>query len=142
MPKPIIFLAFANDKQDNARYLRNLANELRGLEVIFQDKPCDLVIKTSATIEDIFDVFRRNQDKIAIFHYGGHADGYHLLLETLTAVANPVNGLQDTVEKRLLASATANSIAYGEGLTAFLGNQKICNWHFSMAVPHVSLQTN
>ena len=26
-PKPVVFLAFANDRDDRARYLRNLAEE-------------------------------------------------------------------------------------------------------------------
>lgn len=110
MSKPVIFLAFANDKEDNARYLRELANEKRALEAVFQDKPCELIIKTDTTIEDIFDVFRRNKDNVVIFHYGGHADGYQLLLETPLVVKDANSGL--------------NSPAHGEGLVAFLGSQK------------------
>jgi hypothetical protein len=62
--KPVIFLAFANDREENANYLRNLAHEKRSLETIFQDRNCELIIKTNANIEDIFDTFRRNKDKI------------------------------------------------------------------------------
>lgn len=104
--KPVIFLAFANDKVDNANYLRNLADEKRSLEAIFQDRNCELIIKTNASIEDIFDTFRRNKDKITIFHYGGHADGYQLLLE------------------KQATHIEQNEIAYGEGLVSFLGSQK------------------
>ena len=36
MPKPVIFLAFANDREDNARYLRNLTQELHQIEEALQ----------------------------------------------------------------------------------------------------------
>nr|MCU0394173.1 hypothetical protein [Thermoflexibacter sp.] len=93
--KPVIFLAFANDKEDNARYLRNLPKA--GL--------CEVVERASATIEQILDIFQdsRYKDRIAIFHYGGHADGYQLLLEQLDG---------------------SHSVAHGAGLVSFFARQK------------------
>jgi hypothetical protein len=109
-PKPVIFLAFANDKVDNARYLRNLPAELSGIRQSLQEAEkqelCEVILLPNATIQGIFDTFQdtRYRDRIAIFHYGGHADSYQLLLETLPTVANQT--------------------AYSEGLVSFFAKQK------------------
>ncbi len=86
--KPILFLATANDRDDRARYLRNLAEEARQVQRILaaaeQRGHCELVVRQNATAGDVLDIFQdaRYRDRIAIFHFGGHADGYRLLLET------------------------------------------------------------
>ncbi|MBL0112495.1 MAG: CHAT domain-containing protein [Saprospiraceae bacterium] len=86
--KPVIFLAFANNKVDNAQYLRNLSLEQRGIRTALSEAVskglCEVIERSSSTISDIIDVF---QDpiygpRISIFHYGGHADGFSLLLES------------------------------------------------------------
>lgn len=86
--KPVIFLAFANDKVDNTAYLRNLSMEQRGIRNALAEAVskglCEVIERSSTTISDILDVF---QDpiygpRISIFHYGGHADGFSLLLES------------------------------------------------------------
>jgi hypothetical protein len=45
---------------------------------------CELKDLSNATIGEIFDVFQkqRYRNRIAIFHFGGHAHSYELLLET------------------------------------------------------------
>lgn len=107
--KPVIFLAFANDKEDNARYLRNLPKELDGLRKALapavQAGLCEVVERASATIEQMLDTFQeaRYKDRIAIFHYGGHADGYQLLLEQLDG---------------------SHGVAHGSGLVSFFAKQK------------------
>jgi WD40 repeat protein len=107
--KPVIFLAFANDKEDNARYLRNLPKELDGLRKALapavQAGLCEVVERASATIEQMLDTFQdaRYKDRIAIFHYGGHADGYQLLLEQLDG---------------------SHGVAHGAGLVSFFAKQK------------------
>lgn len=85
---PAILLAFANDRDDRARYLRNLAEEARQVQRALAAAEgrghCELVLRQNVTAADILDVFQdaRYRDRIAIFHFGGHADGYRLLLET------------------------------------------------------------
>jgi WD40 repeat protein len=107
--RPVIFLAFANDKVDNARYLRNLPMEMSGIRKALYEAEdaelCEVVERANATIEDILDIFQDNRykDRIAVFHYGGHADGYQLLLEQLDG---------------------SHSIAHGAGLVSFLAKQK------------------
>ena len=85
--KPVIFLAFANDRVEETAYLRNLPKELDGTRNALQKAVkaglCEVVERPNATIKQIIDIFQdeRYKDRIAIFHYGGHANGYQLLLE-------------------------------------------------------------
>lgn len=102
--KPVIFLAFANDQQD---YLHNLKVEQRRIRTALQKAEqaglCEVVYETNTSINDILDVFQRYQDRIAVFHYGGHASDYLLLLETADG---------------------ERSLAHSEGLVSFLAQQK------------------
>ncbi|MBK6622113.1 MAG: CHAT domain-containing protein [Saprospirales bacterium] len=91
-PVPIIFLAFANE-YEGGRYLHKLVEEQKQLYAALgpvssnenaddsKNILCELVVRQNATIQDIFDVFQKYEGRIAIFHYGGHADGYQLLLQ-------------------------------------------------------------
>lgn len=109
MLPPVIVLAFANERENDQRYLRNLPleqNRLRkSLEKAEDAKLCELVILPNATLDDLISIFQRQKyrDRIAIFHYGGHADSYELLLET---------------------SSGKIEVAHGEGLVPFLAGQK------------------
>jgi hypothetical protein len=106
---PVIFLAFANEKIEDARYLRGLAVEQRKLKEALEPAVdaglCELLVETNATLQTILNTFQkaRYRDRIAVFHYGGHADGYQLLLET---------------------ADNSNEVAHGEGLVSFLSGQK------------------
>ncbi|TWU10143.1 nSTAND1 domain-containing NTPase [Allorhodopirellula heiligendammensis] len=108
-PKPVVFLAFANNHQEPGGYLRHLSEEARqlraALERAEQAELCDVVVRANATANDIFKVFQnpRLRDRVAVFHYGGHANGFQLLLES--AEGN-------------VAAADAG------GLAAFLAQQK------------------
>lgn len=107
--KPVIFLAFANDRVDDAAYLRNLPKELDGirnsLSKAVKAGLCEVVERSNATIQNILDVFQDEyyKNRIAIFHYGGHANGYQLLLETADG---------------------GHASAHSEGLVSFLAKQK------------------
>ncbi|MEK6261073.1 MAG: AAA family ATPase [Planctomycetota bacterium] len=107
--KPVIFLAFANDRDDTVNYLRNLPEEARQIREPLQrarrDGLCELVELANATADDIFRVFQdpEYRDRIAVFHYGGHANGYQLLLES--------------------ASGSPHAADAG-GLAAFFGQQR------------------
>ena len=85
---PVIFLAFANDHQDGTRYLRHLSEEARRLQSRLKQAEahglCELVVKADVTIKEVLDIFQdqRYRQRIAMFHYGGHANGYQLLLES------------------------------------------------------------
>jgi hypothetical protein len=101
---PLIFLAFANDQSN---YLYNLSVERDQIRAALQPAVdqglCELIIEPSATIGTILDVFQRHRHRIAVFHYGGHADAYQMLLET------------DSGER---------SLAHSGGLSSFLAEQQ------------------
>lgn len=105
--KPVIFLAFAQDRTEGGAYLRNLPLELDGIRKALQKARqaglCDVVERSNTTVEHILDVFQEYQDRLAVFHYGGHADSYALLLESLSG---------------------AHATALSEGLVSFLARQK------------------
>ena len=106
---PVIFLAFANDRVDDAAYLRNLPKELDGIrKSLYRAQEaglCEVVERANATVENILDVFQdaKYRNRIAIFHYGGHANGYQLLLESVTghSVAARSEGLVPFFAKQL-----------------------------------------
>ncbi len=85
---PIIFLAFANDRDDTVGYLRNLPDEARQLRETLETAEraglCEVVVRSNCTADDIFRVFQddRYRNRVAVFHYGGHANGFQLLLES------------------------------------------------------------
>ncbi|SFE79903.1 CHAT domain-containing protein [Thermoflexibacter ruber] len=118
LSKPVIFLAFANDKVDSTRYLRNIPmehNEIRkALQEADKQGLCEVVERANASIEQVLDVFQdlRYRDRIAIFHFGGHADGYQLLLES-SLHPSEVKDLEGV-----------NQTAHGVGIVAFLAQQK------------------
>ena len=113
---PVIFLAFANE-QHEGRYLSKIIEEYKQLYGILraiasnesarssEEMLCELVVRQNVTIGEIIDVFQNPlyKDRIAIFHYGGHADGYQLLLE---------------------GKDGQSQVAQGEGLVPLLGRRK------------------
>lgn len=107
--RPVIFLAFANDRVDDAAYLRNLPKELGGIRDALRQAVkadlCEVVERANVTVDQILDVFQDSyyKDRIAVFHYGGHANGYQLLLETAEG---------------------QHASAHSEGLVSFLAKQQ------------------
>ncbi len=107
--KPVIFLAFANARDDSVPYLRNLPDEQRqirnALEPARAAGLCEIIERYNVTAQDIWEVFQHPdyRDRIAIFHFGGHANGYQLLLENAAGKSSP---------------------AYAKGLAEFLGQQR------------------
>ncbi|MGB0523527.1 MAG: CHAT domain-containing protein [Flammeovirgaceae bacterium] len=107
--KPVVFLAFANDRVEDAAYLRNLPKELGGIREALHKAVkaglCEVVERANATIDQILDVFQDAyyKDRVAVFHYGGHANGFQLLLETMEG---------------------AHASAHSEGLVSFLVKQQ------------------
>jgi tetratricopeptide (TPR) repeat protein len=106
---PVIFLAFANDRDDTIGYLRNLPIEARRLREVLEPAEqaglCEVVVRSNSTAGDIFKVFQdpRYRNRVAILHYGGHANGYELLLESAAGEA---------------------AVADAGGLAKFLGQQQ------------------
>ncbi|MBK6485808.1 MAG: CHAT domain-containing protein [Gemmatimonadetes bacterium] len=86
--RPVLFFAFANDRDDRLRYLRNLPREASGIRDVldrYGDAPLwEVVERRNATLGEILDVFQdaRYRGRIVLFHFGGHAGSDELLLET------------------------------------------------------------
>lgn len=82
-----IFLAFAQDRIDATRYLRNLPLEQSRIRAALEPAVaaglCGIVERSNVTPDAVFDVFQKNASGcIAVFHFGGHAGSGALLLET------------------------------------------------------------
>lgn len=116
MAKPVILLAFANERQTEGVYLRNLPLELNQLKKILESvedqEICEVEILPNATLDNLVAAFQREKyrDRIAVFHYSGHADSYELLLEE--------------------AQGKSTQVIHGEGLVPFLADQKSLQFIF------------
>ena len=79
---PIIFLTFANDPDAHLGLLKEESRRLYGaLEELDRKEYLKLIREESAQVKDIFAAFSKNKDRIAIYHYAGHAAGTKLELE-------------------------------------------------------------
>lgn len=83
MKTPLIFLAFANDPDAHLQLLKEESRQLfQALEELDRKEYIKVYREESAQAKDIFDGFTRYKDRVAIFHYAGHANGTHLRLES------------------------------------------------------------
>lgn len=111
LQKPIIFLAFANDREDIANYLKYLPQESEGVKDALKVNPKGegknyiLIKETRLTSDKLVKIFldASVKNEIAIWHYGGHSDNFQLLLED---------------------SNKGNANAHGKGLIEFFKNAK------------------
>lgn len=86
MKQPVIFLAFANDKDDHLPLLDEERKVINGhLLPLANQQYLQLVIEPSATTADISRFVTDLKDRINIFHYGGHAGSKEILLQDQTA---------------------------------------------------------
>ncbi|MEM7536584.1 MAG: CHAT domain-containing protein [Chloroflexota bacterium] len=118
--KPVIFLAFANPTAGAQGYLRNLGEEARQLQTVIRqaqsDNLCELVVRPYAGLAEIVEVFQEYRNRIAIFHYAGHAQNFMLLLED-SGSNTESNTDTDTGDNR------GTTMIDGRGLATFLGQQ-------------------
>lgn len=79
---PVIYLSFSNSQD---AYLALLDEEASALSKILQPmaeaKNYEVFQEKGVDLNDLFDSFRRYRNRISVFHYGGHADSDHLILE-------------------------------------------------------------
>src|SRR4051794_28919409 len=82
-PRPVVLLAFADARSDlpsikqEGWSLKDQFLELEKLGVVG-----DVVVEERATVDRIFKALQDHRDRIAIFHFGGHADADRLVLES------------------------------------------------------------
>ncbi len=107
-PRPLIFLAYANERVDLRRHLRNLSQEIDGIEDALKPAVnagiCEIYKATNATADRIFSTFQDAEfrNRIAVFHYAGHAEENALQLETASG---------------------ESTMAHAKGLAGFLAQQ-------------------
>ncbi len=79
---PVIFLAFANDR-DNYLPMVNKERKTiyRSLRRFNDSGLVKVEAEATSQLEDIFEVFTHYHERVALFHYGGHAGGTFLQLE-------------------------------------------------------------
>lgn len=77
--------AYANERAADERFLRNLGEEYRRvmevLRPIGEQGRCAIVDLPFASIDQVLAAWQRNARRVALFHFGGHADGKNLLFE-------------------------------------------------------------
>ncbi|MEM8898477.1 MAG: CHAT domain-containing protein, partial [Bacteroidota bacterium] len=91
MPQPpVILMAFSNDRE--GKFLRNISEEHQKLKTtispLAEKGLVQLIDLPNASLDDIFQTFKRYKDRVAIFHYGGHAHDMELLF---SQQQNPVD---------------------------------------------------
>ncbi|MEL6695310.1 MAG: CHAT domain-containing protein [Bacteroidota bacterium] len=117
MGDPVIVLAYANDRVDASRYLRDLVEEIRGVRRILEQHispPYQIVLRPNATLEDLIEVFDRYEDQIVLFHYAGHADSLQLMLENTEGEAAGASLAGFT---RMLTNLSRLSLVFLNGCT-------------------------
>jgi hypothetical protein len=94
MTTPVLFLAFANDDSAHLQLLKTESSEIwRRLADIDRQEFVKVHREESASVDELFEALVRFKDRVAIFHYGGHADGTMLQLEGGAGHANGIAGL-------------------------------------------------
>lgn len=85
MQKPVIFLAFANDRQNPGRFLKALEPERTALHrelSKYQEKGWGLYHSAgSSEPKELKKDLNQLSGKLVIFHFAGHANGTQLMLE-------------------------------------------------------------
>ncbi len=91
--KPVILVAFANNDDDPllTLYAEEAAIKKQLAPLVEQDL-CELEIILQADTQKILDAFQRYKDRVAIFHYAGHAESFELHLETVEGQKEVANG--------------------------------------------------
>lgn len=94
MSSPVLFLAFANDPD---AHLELLKAESKGVFAALRELDRQEFVKVhreeSAGVDELFEALNAFKDQVAIFHYGGHADGMTLRLEGGAGHAGGIAGL-------------------------------------------------
>ena len=94
MSTPVVFLAFANDADAHLDLLKAESKEVLGaLRDLDRQDFVKVHREESADVQEIFDALVSFKDRVAVFHYGGHADGMTLRLEGGAAHALGIAGL-------------------------------------------------
>ena len=97
--RPLIYFCFAN--QNDASYLDFLKKEsrnvFRALQALDNKQIIEVKNIESIELDELFEHLSLYKDRLAIFHFSGHADGQSLWLEDKAANANGIAQLLGTI---------------------------------------------
>lgn len=80
--RPVLLLTFANQQDAYLERLKEESDKLNYILSTLHDKGAIEIYKEDrATTENVIDMLDRFNERVALFHYGGHADGSSLHLE-------------------------------------------------------------
>lgn len=91
--QPILLLAFANDREGT--FLRNISREHDAILQALNASVAEVISIPAASADRITSTFREHRDAIKGFHYGGHADGDNLLLDSAGGFQIDAGGFAD-----------------------------------------------
>jgi len=122
MKQPVIFLAFANDKDDHLPLLDEERKVINGhLLPLANQQFLQLVIEPTATTADLSRYITDLKDRVAIFHYGGHADSRDIFLQDQAANSDGVAQLLASQKELKLVFLNGCSTRAQVGLLQELG---------------------
>ena len=91
---PVVFLAFANSLDDHLAKLKDESRDIfRALQPLQKENKIDIHREESSEFDELYQDLLAYNDRIVIFHYGGHADGETLTLEGGAGGAGGIAGL-------------------------------------------------
>jgi hypothetical protein len=94
MSTPVLFLAFSNDANAHLELLKKESKDVfSALRDLDRQEFVKVHREESADVDELFDALMDFKDRVAVFHYGGHADGTTLRMEGGPAHAEGLAGL-------------------------------------------------
>lgn len=81
---PILLGAFASAFGDDGKRLRDVPQENQAIGEALGNVSdvVDWESLPAATVETVFNSFRKFRNRVTVFHFAGHANGYELFLES------------------------------------------------------------
>ncbi|MCA9043955.1 MAG: CHAT domain-containing protein, partial [Planctomycetaceae bacterium] len=98
--RPVLLFAFAAEDatiqvEEEARAVEGALASVSGDEGL-----CKVVVPPFLKVEDVLDLFQRNRNTVAVFHYAGHANGAELLMRTAHGAGAGAAGLATSVRSQ------------------------------------------
>ncbi|MCA9030259.1 MAG: hypothetical protein KDA66_05575, partial [Planctomycetaceae bacterium] len=98
--RPVLLFAFAAEDatiqvEEEARAVEGALASVSGDEGL-----CKVVVPPFLKVEDVLDLFQRNRNTVAVFHYAGHANGAELLMRTAQGAGAGAAGLATSVRSQ------------------------------------------
>ena len=91
---PVVFLAFASTKKEDAPYERNFPEEKQRIvdrfKKVMAADICEVVVRTDVTVKELLDVFQEYRGRVAIFHFSGYSEKQRPHVESNESTASSI----------------------------------------------------